>query len=155
MEVLVSDATITPLTVLALVLLVLLLLALALILIFLNKRRKQKSKLSESHHPLASFDSIESSHEGTGPANDNGTNLYTKAEALLPNHISLCKNDNLKEKSKDMANQIENLEEFSNMVEYAEENFKNKTNIATMGDNTEHNRYIDIGTNCSTFPLLK
>ena len=84
-------------------------------------------------------------------ANDDGTYLYenTKAEmeeAPLPSHFTLYKDANLKEKSKDMSSQIENLEEeFFNLVEYVKENVINEKNIATQGNNKEHNRYIDIG----------
>ena len=88
-------------------------------------------------------------------ANDDGTYLYTKAEVEeepLPSHICLCKDANLKEKAKDMSDQIENLEEeFFNMVDYVKENVKNEMNIATQEGNREHNRYIDIGSNTFNF----
>ena len=88
-------------------------------------------------------------------ANDDGTYLYTKAEVeedLLPSHISLRKDANLKEKAKCMSDQIENLEEeFFNLVDYVKENVKNEMNIATREGNREHNRYIDIGSNTFNF----
>ena len=88
-------------------------------------------------------------------ANDDGTYLYTKAdmeEELLPSHICLCKDANLKEKAKDMSDQIENLEEeFFNLVDYVKENVKNEMNIATREGNREHNRYIDIGSDTFNF----
>ena len=93
--------------------------------------------------------------------NEDGSYLYTDTEteveeAPLPSHISLHKDANLKEKSKDMANQIENLEEeFFNLVEYVKENVMNEKNIASQGNNKEHNRYIDIGKNLFKFLLHK
>ena len=88
-------------------------------------------------------------------ANDDGTYLYAKTEVEeepLPSHISLRKDANLKEKAKDMEDQIENLEdEFFNMVDYVKENVKNEMNVATQEGNREHNRYIDIGSNTFSF----
>ena len=88
-------------------------------------------------------------------ANDDGTYLDTKAEVEeepLPSHICLCKDANLKEKAKDMSDQIENLEEeFFNLVDYVKENVKNEINIATREGNREHNRYMDIGSNTFNF----
>ena len=152
MEVPVSDATTTTLTALVLILFFLIL---AISIIFLTKRQKQKSKISERNHLEDSFAGIESPTGGSGPANDDGSYLYMNTEtemeeAPLPSHISLHKDANLKDKSKDMSSQIENLEEeFFNLVEYVKENVKNEKNIATQGDNREHNRYTDIGKTCS------
>ena len=122
-----------------LVFLVLLLLALAFV--FLNKRRK--SKIEDSNV------GIKSPPEES--ANDDGSYLYINTEteqeeAPLPSHISLHKDVKLLEKAKYMANEIKILEEeFFKLVEYVNENVINEKNIATQGDNKEHNRYIDIG----------
>ena len=149
MEVHVFHATITTLTVL---ILVLLFLVLAFIPIFLAKRRKQESKIHERNRLEDSTAGFESSPEGSVPANDEGTYLYFNTETALPTHICLHKDANLKEKAKNMSIQIENLEEeFFNLVEYVNENVKNEKNIATQGDNKEHNRYIDIGKNQLSF----
>ena len=152
MEVPASHATITTLTV---IVLVLIFLALAFVFIFLTKRRKQESKIPESNRLEDSNAGIESPSEGSGPANDDGSYLYVNTEtemeeAALPTHICLHKDANLKEKAKDMSSQVENLEEeFFSLVEYVKENVKNEKNIATQGDNREHNRYTDIGKTCS------
>ena len=104
----VFHATITTLTVL---ILVLLFLVLAFIPIFLAKRRKQESKIHERNRLEDSTASFESSPEGSGPANDDGSYLYITMEtemeeAALPTHICLHKDANLKEKSKDMSQTI-------------------------------------------------
>ena len=63
-----------------------------------------------------------------------------------PTHISLLKDDNLKEASKEAAGQFEKLEEeFSNLVDYVKENLNKEKNVGTLGNNKEHNRYTDIG----------
>ena len=127
-------------------------LALAVLLIFLTKRRKQESKITESNHLEDSNVGSESPQESS-PANDDGSYLYInteteKEEALMPNHISLHKDVNLKERSKEMSTQIENLEEeFVKLVEYVKENVKKEMTIAIQGDNKAHNRYTDIGSN--------
>ena len=143
---------------------ILLVLLLASIAVFFLRRRKQKPPEAETSSRYGieiKNNEVESSEandnkEESSEANDDGTYLYSKTEideAPLPSHISLHKDSNLKEKSKDMASQIENLEEeFFNLVEYVEENVKNEKTIATQGDNKEHNRYIDIGTNQFNFP---
>ena len=118
------------------------------------RRRKRKRQVPSSTDDTA----ISKSEIEISEANDDGTYLYTNTkteveEAPLPSHISLHKDANLKEKSKDMSSQIENLEmEFFNLVEYVKENVKNEKNIATQGDNKEHNRYTDIGKNPFNFP---
>ena len=129
------------------------LLAAFVVVIFLIRRRKQKQQIPSSADVMEiTMDETEISE-----ANDDGTYLYdnTKAEmeeAPLPSHISLHKDSNLKENSKDMSNQIENLEEeFFNLVEYVKENVIYEKNIATQGNNKEHNRYIDIGDQLSYF----
>merc|ERR1719458_1602060 len=110
------------------------------------RRRKRKRQVPSSTDDTA----ISKSEFEISEANDDGTYLYTNTkteveEAPLPSHISLHKDANLKERSKDMANRIENLEEeFFSLVEYVKENVKNEKNIATQGDNKEHNRYTDI-----------
>ena len=122
-----------------------------LIVVFLMMRREQKRQVPSNTASIA-FTKDEIS-----VANKDGTYLYTNSmteaeEAPMPNHISLHKDVNLKEKSKDMLTQIENLEEeFFNLVEYVKENVKKEMNIATQGDNKEHNRYIDIGKNLFNF----
>ena len=129
------------------------LLAAFVVVIFLIRKRKQKGQVPSSADVMEiTMDETEISE-----ANDDGTYLYdnTKAEmeeAPLPSHFKLQKDANLKEKSKDMASQIENLEEeFFNLVEYVKENVNNEKNIATQGNNKEHNRYIDIGDQLSYF----
>ena len=125
--------------------------ALVVVVVLLKRRRKQKRQVLSSTDDTA----ISKSELEISEANDDGTYLYTNTkteveEAPLPSHISLHKDANLKEKSKDMSSQIENLEEeFFNLVEYVKENVKNEKNIATQGDNREHNRYTDIGKTCS------
>ena len=123
------------------------------------RRRKQKRQVPSSTDGVAISKSeikISEANDDANEANGDGTYLYTDTkteEAPLPSHISLHKDANLKEKSKDMSSQIENLEEeFFNLVEYVEENVKNEKTIATQGDNKEHNRYIDIGKNLLNFP---
>ena len=124
------------------------------VVVLLRRRRKQKRQVPSSNDGIA----IAKSELEISEANDDGTYLYTNTkteveEAPLPSHISLHKDANLKEKSTDMANQIENLEEeFFSLVEYVKENVKNEKNIATQGDNKEHNRYTDIGKNLINFP---
>ena len=130
--------------------------ALVVVVVLLKRRRKQKRQVLSSTDDTA----ISKSELEISEANDDGTYLYTNTkteveEAPLPSHISLHKDANLKEKSKDMSSQIENLEEeFFNLVEYVKENVKNEKNIATQGDNREHNRYTDIGKNLYNFPSL-
>merc|ERR1712037_204542 len=69
---------------------------------------------------------------------------------------SLYKDANLKQKAKDMSSQLENLEEeFFSLVEYVKENVKNEKNIATQGDNREHNRYTDIAPFDDNYVCLK
>ena len=142
-----SHATTAAVTVL-----ILLFLALAFLLIFLTKRRKQESKKPGSTHLEDSNVGNESPQESS-PANDDGSYLYInteteKEEALMPSHVSLHKDANLKERSKEASTQIENLEEeFVNLVKFVKENVKNEMTIATQGVNKAHNRYTDIGTN--------
>ena len=63
-----------------------------------------------------------------------------------PTHISLLKDDNLKETSKEAAGQFEKLEEeFSYLVDYVKENINKEKSVGTLGNNKEHNRYTDIG----------
>ena len=78
---------------------------------------------------------------------DDGNYLYTSSEteATLPTHISLQKDSNLKEKSTNMAQQVENLEEFKNLVNFVKENVKKEMTIRNEEKNKEHNRYIAIG----------
>ena len=142
-----SHATTAAVTVL-----ILLFLALAFLLMFLTKRRKQESKLPESTHLEEDSNvGIESPQESS-PANDEGSYLYVnteteKEEALMPSHVSLHKDANLKERSKEASTQIENLEEeFFNLVKFVKENVKKEMTIATQGENKAHNRYTDIGT---------
>ena len=80
-------------------------------------------------------------------ANDEGSYLYmnTDTEAALPAHISLQKDANLKEKSTNMAEEVQNLEEFKSLVNYVKENVKKEMTIRNEEKNKEHNRYIDIG----------
>ena len=121
------------------------------------RRRKQKQQVSNS---TTEDIAISKSEIEISEANEDGSYLYTETEteveeAPLPSHISLHKDANLEEKSKDMANQIENLEEeFFDLVEYVQDNVINKKNIATQGDNKEHNRYIDIGKFLLNFHFL-
>ena len=86
---------------------------------------------------------------------DDGNYLYTNTdtEAALPTHISLQKDSNLKEKSTNMTEQVENLEEFKSLVNYVKENVKKEMTIRNEEKNKEHNRYIDIGK-ISKFILL-
>ena len=68
------------------------------------------------------------------------------SEHLASTRISLLKDDNLKETSKEAAGQFEKLEEeFSNLVDYVKENINKEKNVGTLGNNKEHNRYTDIG----------
>ena len=141
---------------------ILLVLLLASIAVFFLRRRKQKPpeaetssrygieiKNNEVKSSEANDNEIESSE-----ANDDGTYLYSKSEAdeaPLPSHISLNKDDNLKENASDMLAQLENIEEeFFNLVNYVKENVKKEMTIASQEGNKEHNRYIDIGTNFLT-----
>ena len=80
-------------------------------------------------------------------AHDEGSYLYmnTDTEAALPTHISLQKDANLKEKSTNMAEEVQNLEEFKSLVDYVKENMKKEMTIRNEEKNKEHNRYIDIG----------
>lgn len=82
-------------------------------------------------------------------SNEDGNYLYADSVALeapLPSHVTLQKDANLKEKSKEASSQEEVLEdEFYNMVNYVQENVKREMKIASQGNNTVHNRYIDIG----------
>ena len=102
-------------------------------------------KNNELESSEANDNKIESSE-----ANDDGTYLYSKSEAdeaPLPSHISLNKDDNLKENANDMLAQLENIEEeFFNLVNYVKENVKKEMTIASQEGNREHNRYIDIGS---------
>ena len=71
-------------------------------------------------------------------------------------NISLLKDDNLKETSKEAAGQFERLEEeFSNLVEYVKENINKEKNVGTLENNKEHNRYTDIGRMHLKFLLQK
>ena len=118
-------------------------------------RREQKRQVPSS------TERIEITKSKISAANEDGTYLYANTmteaeEAPMPSHISLHKDANLKEKSKDMLTQLENLEEeFFNLVEYVKENVKKEMNIASLGDNKEHNRYIDIGNNIFNCPVTK
>ena len=78
---------------------------------------------------------------------DDENYLYTSSEteATLPTHISLQKDSNLKEKSTNMAQQVESLEEFKSLVNFVKENVKKEMTIRNEEKNKEHNRYIDIG----------
>ena len=59
------------------------------------------------------------------------------SEPSAPTHISLLKDDNLKEASKEAAGQFEKLEEeFSNLVEYVKENINKEKNVGTLENNT-------------------
>jgi len=140
--------------------LILIFLALAFLLIFLTKRRKQESKKPESTHLEDSNVGNESPQESS-PANDEGSYLYVnteteKEEALMPNHVSLHKDANLKERSKEASTQIENLEEeFLNLVKFVKENVKMEMTIATQGENKAHNRYTDIAPFDDNYISLK
>ena len=155
MEVPVSHATTSTVTVLVLILLFL---ALGSILIFLAKRKKQDSKIPEGNRLEDSNVGIESPPQRSNSVIDDESYLYINTETELeenplPSHISLNKDANLKDMAKDMSSQIENLEEeFFNLVEYVKENVKNEKNIATQGENKEHNRYIDIGKSFTVKP---
>ena len=73
-----------------------------------------------------------------------------------PTHISLLKDDNLKDTSKEAAGQFEKLEEeFSNLVDYVKENINKEKSVGTLGKNKEHNRYTDIGRMHFNFLLQK
>ena len=78
---------------------------------------------------------------------DDGNYLYTNSEteAALPTHIALQKDANLKEKSSNMAEEVQNLEEFKSLVKYVKENVKKQMTVRNEEKNMEHNRYIDIG----------
>ena len=116
------------------------------------KRRKQKPQEAETSSRYGI--EIKNNEIESSEANDDGTYLYSKTEAdeaPLPSHISLNKDDNLKENANDMLAQLENIEEeFFNLVNYVKENVKKEMTIASQEGNKEHNRYIDIGTNFLT-----
>ena len=64
----------------------------------------------------------------------------------MPKHVSLLKDAQLKERSKAMAENEESLEEeFFSLVDYVKDNISKEMNVRTEGNNTEHNRYLDIG----------
>ena len=90
--------------------------------------------------------------------NTEGMYIYTNAESEaaeepLPKHVSLHKDVKLKERSKAMAENEESLEEeFFSLVDYVKDNINKEMNVRTEGNNTEHNRYLDIGKT-STFIL--
>ena len=127
---------------------ILLVLLLASIAIFFLRRRKQKPPEAETSSRYGI--EIKNNKVESSEANNDGTYLYSKTEAEeapLPSHISLNKDDNLKENANDMFVQFENLEEeFFNLVAYVKENVKNEMTIASQEGNREHNRYIDIGS---------
>ena len=93
--------------------------------------------------------------------NNQGENLMTDLHIRTEpsehsTHISLLKDDNLKETSKEAAGQFEKLEEeFSNLVDYVKENINKEKNVGTLGNNKEHNRYTDIGRMHLNFLLQK
>ena len=74
------------------------------VVLLLMRRRKQKRQVPSSGDGIA----IAKSELAISVANDDRTYLYTNTkteveEAPLPSHISLHKDANLKEKSKDMS----------------------------------------------------
>ena len=84
-----------------------------------------------------------------GPVVTSGTwhlrSIFVSQE-LLPSHISLQKDANLKEISTKLAEKEESLEEeFFSLVDYVKDNINKEMNVRTQGNNTEHNRYLDIG----------
>ena len=124
------------------------------VIFFLVRRRKRK--LPEAETSSRYGIEIKDNEIEISEANDDGTYLYSNAtteveEAALPVHISLQKDENLKENAKVISAQDENLEEeFYNLVDYVQENIKNEMTIASQEGNKEHNRYIDIGTDFRT-----
>ena len=105
-------------------------------IVILMKTRKQKTNVTSVDNERPE-------------SNEDGNYLYADSVALdapLPGHVTLQKDANLKEKSKEASSQEEVLEdEFYNMVNYVQENVKREMKIASQGNNTVHNRYIDIG----------
>ena len=118
-----------------------LILVAALIGAVVVKRRKQNPK------EVSSDELKEVSTDENKEVADDGNYLYTntETEASLPTHISLQKDSNLKEKSSNMAEEVQNLEEFKSLVNYVKENVKKEMTIRNEEKNKEHNRYIDIG----------
>ena len=70
----------------------------------------------------------------------------SQVEAPLPTHIVLNKEDNLKEKLKDLANQPEVLtKEYNVLKQYVQEHIKKEVTVARLPENKTHNRYTDNG----------
>ena len=69
-----------------------------------------------------------------------------QVEAPLPAHIVLNKEDNLKGKLKDLANQPEVLtKEYNVLKQYVQEHIKKEVTVARLPENKTHNRYTDNG----------
>ena len=70
----------------------------------------------------------------------------SQVEAPLPAHIVLNKEDNLKGKLKDLANQHEVLtKEYNVLKQYVQEHIKKEVTVARLPENKTHNRYTDNG----------
>ena len=99
---------------------------------------------------------LKTNTEIEGPQdNTEGMYIYTNAqteEEPLPKHVFLLKDAKLKERSKAMAENEESLEEeFFSLVDYVKDNINKEMNVRTEGNNTEHNRYLDIGRTLNNF----
>ena len=145
---------------------ILLLLLIAAVIFFLIKRRKKEPRVSATKDEVEvpgvteNTTDFKTNTEIEGPQdNTEGMYIYTNAETEaaeepLPKHVSLLKDAKLKERSTDMAKNEESLEEeFFNLVDYVKDNINKEMNVRTEGNNTEHNRYLDIGKTL-TFTLL-
>ena len=112
----------------------------------------------EVHGVNKSTTDLKTDTEIEGPKdNTEGMYIYTNAESEaaeepLPKHVSLLKDAQLKERSKAMAENEESLEEeFFSLVDYVKDNINKEMNVRTEGNNTEHNRYLDIGKTLNNF----
>ena len=71
-------------------------------------------------------------------------------ELDLPGHSTLKKDNTLHEKVKELAGDKKLLDsEFNRLVEFVEKNIVKESTVAKEKENKPHNRYVDIGRNCT------
>ena len=80
------------------------------------------------------------------PADDLPLLPLLAQETGLPKHCVLMKDETLKEKAKELAENIELLDlEYRSLLAFVQENVKKETTVSKLKHNIPHNRYKDIG----------
>ena len=125
-------------------------LAVTLIFVFVVRRRtksKAKPENAETGFKEQDPESPEDvpevlSEVETGPK----PNPPPPIEARLPDHIVLQKDNNLKDKLKELSSQPEILtKEYSVLKQYVHDHIKKEVTVARLPENKTHNRYTDNG----------